>query len=90
MGGSPGDVRGHYAEIFKTPADLVFTHPRYVAGRGWAAVVWTADSQSNGASGSGVTMLEIRSGKIGSEALCHNSANALSSRDHGQREGRPA
>ena len=74
-GGSPGDVQGHYAKIFETPADLAFAHPRYVAGRGWAAVVWAASSHSFGASGSGVTMLEIRDGKIARETLYYNSAN---------------
>jgi ketosteroid isomerase-like protein len=75
VGRSPGDVQRHYAKIFETPADLAFAHPRYVVGRGWAAVVWTAGSQSFGASGSGVTMLEIRSGKIRRETLYYNSSN---------------
>ena len=74
-GSSPGDVQRHYAKIFKTPADLAFTHPRYVVGPGWAAVIWTAGSQSHGASGSGVTMLEMRSGKIRRETLYYNSSN---------------
>ena len=77
VGRSPGDVRAHYAEIFKTAADLAFAHPRYVVGRGWTAVVWTAGQpQSNGTSGSGVTMLESRSGKIRRETLYCNSSNA--------------
>ena len=75
VGSSPGDVQRHYAEIFRTPADLAFAHPRYVVGRGWAAVIWTAGSQSYGASGSGVTMLEMRNGKIRRETLYYNSAN---------------
>ena len=74
-GSSPGDVQRHYAKIFETPADLAFTHPRYVAGRGWAAVIWTAGSQSYGASGSGVTMLELRDGKICRETLYYNGSN---------------
>ena len=77
VGGSPGDVQRHYAKIFETPADLVFTHPRYVAGRGWAAVVWTAGSQASEASGSGVTLLEIRDGKIARETLYYNRENVL-------------
>jgi ketosteroid isomerase-like protein len=75
VGSSPGDVQRHYAEVFETPADLAFTHLRYVAGRGWAAVVWTAASQSNRTSGSGVTMLEIRSGKIRRATLYYNGSN---------------
>ena len=75
VGSSPGDVQRHYAKIFETPADLAFTHPCYVAGRGWAAVIWTAGSQSCGTSGSGVTMLEMRSGKIRRETLYYNSSN---------------
>ena len=75
VGRGPGDAQRHYAKIFETPADLVFTHPRYVVGRGWAAVVWTAGSQSYGASGSGVTMLEMRSGKIRRETLYYNGSN---------------
>ena len=75
VGSSPGDVQRHYAGIFKTPADLAFTHLRYAFGRGWAAVIWTAGSQSYGASGSGVTMLEMRSGKIRRETLYYNSSN---------------
>ena len=75
VGSSPDDVQRHYAKIFETPADLAFAHPRYVVGRGWAAVIWTAGSQSNGASGSGVTMLEIRSGKVRRETLYYNSSN---------------
>ncbi len=55
--------------------DLAFTHSRCVAGRSWAAVVWTAGSQSNGAIGSGVTMLEIRGGEIHRETLYCNSSN---------------
>jgi len=75
VGDNPGDAQHHYAKIFETPADLAFTHPRYVAGRGWAAVIWTADSQSCGASGSGVTMLEMRGGKIRRETLYYNGSN---------------
>ena len=75
LGSSPGDVQRHYAKIFETPTDLAFTHPRYAVGRGWAAVVWTVGSQSQGASASGVTMLEMRRGKIRRETLYYNSSN---------------
>jgi ketosteroid isomerase-like protein len=75
VGSSPGDAQRHYAKVFETPADLAFTHLRYVAGRGWAAVIWTAGSQSYGASGGGVTMLELRSGKIRGETLYYNGSN---------------
>ncbi|MCX6374417.1 MAG: nuclear transport factor 2 family protein [Actinobacteria bacterium] len=75
VGSSPDDVQRHYAKIFETPADLAFAHPRYVVGRGWAAVIWTACSQSYGASGSGVTMLEIRDGAIARETLYYNGSN---------------
>jgi hypothetical protein len=75
VGNSPAQVQAHYARIFKAPADLAFAHLRYVVGRGWAAVIWTAGSQSYGASGSGVTMLEMRSGKIRRETLYYNGSN---------------
>jgi len=75
VGSSPGDVQRHSAKIFKTPADLAFAHLRYAVGRGWAAVIWTAGSQSHGASGSGVTMLELRNGKIRRETLYYDSSN---------------
>jgi hypothetical protein len=42
------------------------------AGHGLAAVVWTASSTGSG--GSGVTMLEIRDGKIARETLYYNSS----------------
>jgi hypothetical protein len=53
----------------------VFTNLRYAVGRGWAAVIWTADSPSYGTNGSGVTMLEIRDGKIARETLYYNSSS---------------
>ena len=74
VGSGPDEVQTHYAGIFKTPGDLAFTNLRYAFGRGWAAVIWTAASQSFGASGDGVTMLEIRDGKIARETLYYNSA----------------
>ncbi len=75
VGRSPGDVQRYYAKIFSTPADLAFTNLRYAVGRGWAAVIWTAGRRSYKASGSGVTMLEMRDGKIRRETLYYNSSN---------------
>jgi ketosteroid isomerase-like protein len=72
-GSSPGDVQTHYDTIFKAPTDLAFIHVRYAFGRGWAAVIWTAHSTACG--GDGVTMLEIRNGKIRRETLYYNSSN---------------
>jgi ketosteroid isomerase-like protein len=74
VGSSPAQVEAHYAGIFRAPADLAFTNLRYAFGRGWAAVIWTAGSQSFGASGSGVTILEMRGGKICRETLYYNSS----------------
>jgi ketosteroid isomerase-like protein len=73
VGSSPGAVRTHYATIFKASADLAFIHVRYVFGPGWAAVIWTAHSIAS--DGDGVTMLEIRNGKIARETLYYNSSN---------------
>jgi ketosteroid isomerase-like protein len=74
VGSEPGEVRAHYAAIFKKPGDLALTNLRYAFGRGWAAVIWTAASQSLAAAADGVTMLEIRDGKIARETLYYNSA----------------
>jgi hypothetical protein len=74
VGSEPDEVRAHYAAIFKKPGDLAFTNLRYGFGRGWAAVIWNAASQSFAAKGDGVTMLEIRDGKIARETLYYNSA----------------
>ncbi len=67
----PAGELNQYTNIFRSPADLAFNHVRYVFGRGWAAVVWTADSTGSG--GDGVTMVEIRNGKICRETLYYNS-----------------
>jgi ketosteroid isomerase-like protein len=67
-------VQAHYAAIFRKPGDLAFTNVRYAIGRGWAAVLWTAASTSFGFGADGVTMLEIRDGKIARETLYYNSA----------------
>lgn len=67
---SPAGENQHYAGIFRAPSDLAFSDLRYVFGRGWAAVRWTADSGGSG--GSGVTVLEIRDGKIRRETLYYN------------------
>jgi len=69
----PASELDHYANIFKKPADLAFTNLGYAFGRGWAAVIWTAFSAGSG--GDGVTMLEIRNGKICRETLYYNGAN---------------
>jgi ketosteroid isomerase-like protein len=71
-GSRPGDVQAHYAKIFETPADLAFTHVRYLFGRGWAAVIWTASAAGSG--GDGVTMLEMGNGEIARETLYYNSS----------------
>jgi hypothetical protein len=75
VGSSPSQVQTHYAGIFAGPADLVFENLRYVCGVGWAALIWTASAQSSGMSGEGVTMLEIRDGKIGRETLYYNGTS---------------
>jgi ketosteroid isomerase-like protein len=74
-GASPGEVQAHYASMFAAPADLAFTQLRYAFGRGWAAVMWTASAQSSGVGGGGVTMLELRGGKVARETLYYNSSN---------------
>jgi len=72
VGHDPGQVQAHYAKIFKTPAgwSLTFTNLSYAFGAGWAAVLWNA-------SGDGVTMLEIRDGKIARETLYYARGNVL-------------
>lgn len=74
VGSSPDEVRAYFAKVFEAPADLAFTDLRYAFGRGWAAVVWSAGSPSHGASGDGVTTLEIRNGKIRRETLYYNGS----------------
>ena len=76
VGSSPGQVQAHYARIFKKPADLAFTDLRYAFGPGWATLIWVADSPSSApASATGVTMLEIRDGKIGRETLYYTNTS---------------
>ena len=70
----PQTLLGRYTSIFRAPADLKFANLKYAVGRGWAAVIWTAASQSMNASGGGVTMLEIRDGEIARETLYYNSS----------------
>ncbi len=72
VGHDPGQVQAHYAKIFKTPAgwSLTFTNLSYAFGAGWAAVIWNAG-------GDGVTMLEIRDGKIARETLYYTRNNVL-------------
>jgi ketosteroid isomerase-like protein len=76
-GSSSGEVRAHYASMFAAPADLAFTQLRYAAGRGWAAVAWIAGSRSI-SGGGGVTMLEIRDGRVARETLYYSSASVPS------------
>ncbi len=72
VGDSPDQVQERYAKIFEGGLpDLIFTHLRYAFGRGWAAVIWTASSL--GAGGDGVTVLEIRDGRIARETLYYTS-----------------
>jgi ketosteroid isomerase-like protein len=73
VGRSPDQVQAYYARIFKDPADLAFENLRYACGAGWAAVIWTASAPSNGMSGEGVTMLEIRDGKVARETLYYTN-----------------
>lgn len=75
VGSSPAEVQAHYAEIFKTPTNLAFTNLRYAFGAGWAAVIWTAGTQPSTSSGEGVSMLEIRDGRIARETLYYSSTN---------------
>jgi ketosteroid isomerase-like protein len=75
VGSSQGQVQAHYAKIFKKPADLAFTDLRYAIGPGWATVIWVADWPSWATSAPGVTMLEIRDGKIGRETLYYNGTS---------------
>jgi ketosteroid isomerase-like protein len=74
MGSEPDEVRAHFAAIFTKPSDLAFTNLRYTFGRGWAALIWTAASQSFAATADGVTVLEIRDGKVARETLYYNGA----------------
>ena len=67
----PASELNQYTNIFRSPANLTFNHVRYAPGSGWAAVTWTADSTGSG--GDGVTILEIRNGKICRETLYYNS-----------------
>ncbi len=72
VGSSQDDVQTHYAGIFdKAAADSAFTHLRYAFGPGWAAVLWIASFGY--IHGDGVTMLEIRDGRIARETLYYNS-----------------
>lgn len=64
-----------HRRIFEKPADLAFTNLRYAFGPGWAAVVWTAGTQGSTSGGEGVTMLEIRGGKIARETVYYTSIN---------------
>ena len=76
VGSSRGQVQAHYARIFKKPTDLAFTNLRYAFGPGWATLIWLADSPSWApASAAGVTMLEIREGKIGRETLYYTNTS---------------
>jgi hypothetical protein len=75
VGSSPGQVQAHYARIFMEPADLAFTGLRYACGPGWATLIWVADSPSSATSGPGVTMLEIREGKICRETLYYTNTS---------------
>ena len=59
-----------YTDIFKAPADLAFTTsamPSAAAGRP------SSGRPLGGSGGDGVTMLEIRDGKIARETLYYNS-----------------
>jgi ketosteroid isomerase-like protein len=73
VGSSPGQVQAHYAKIFEKPADLAFVNFRYAFGPGWATLIWVAASPSSTTSGPGVTMLEIREGRIARETLYYTS-----------------
>jgi ketosteroid isomerase-like protein len=75
VGSSRGRVTAHYARIFETPEDLAFTKLRYAFGPGWATVIWVADSPSSKTSAPGVTMLEIRDGRIARETLYYTSGD---------------
>ncbi len=59
-----------YERMFAYPGDLAFTRIRTFSGPGWAVVRWTASSGSSGYEGvAGLTVLEIRDGKIARETL---------------------
>jgi hypothetical protein len=59
-----------YERMFAFPADLGFTGVRAFSGPGWAVVRWTAASDRLGYDGvTGLTVLEIRNGKIARETL---------------------
>lgn len=74
VAGSPDQVRTYYARVFEAPADPAFTDLRYVSGPGWATVIWSTGA-SEPTFGDGVTMLEIRDGKIARETLYYTSAD---------------
>jgi len=59
-----------YERMFAFPADLAFTTVRAFCGPGWAVVRWTAASDRLGYGGvTGLTVLEIRGGKVARETL---------------------
>jgi hypothetical protein len=59
-----------YERMFRFPADLAFTGVRTFWGSGWAVVRWAAASDSLGyEDAAGLTVLEIRGGKIARQTL---------------------
>jgi len=59
-----------YERMFRFPADLAFANVRTFSGPGWAVVSWSAASKSLGYDrATGLTVLEMRNGKIARETL---------------------
>lgn len=59
-----------YERMFRFPADLAFTDVRTFSGPGWAVVRWAVASKSLGYDrAAGLTVIEIRNGKIARETL---------------------
>lgn len=70
------DVRGgrtelaaRYRRMFRRPSDLTFSDLREFSGAGWAAIMWTAASPSMQSRATGLTVLEIRRGRIARETV---------------------
>ena len=68
--GRRADLLRRYERMFSFPTDLAFTGVRTFWGPGWAVLRWAAASDSLGYEGAaGLTVLEIRSGKIARQTL---------------------
>jgi hypothetical protein len=67
--GDRATLRARYMRMFDRPRDLEFTDVRRFVGPGWAAVMWTASSRARATEATGLTVLEIRNGRIARETI---------------------